>query len=273
VLHASADYDLEWNKPADIYDFNRNKTSISYYGTYTGSCPGNGYSLPCVVTRPDIPEDQGSPPTYQYSYTAAGKLDTVIDPDQIATKNIYDGSDNLQQTTQGNGTGLGLTTVFGYDAEGNVIKTTDPRLIDTTSCYDLARRRIETDHHNGQATTLLAGERIYYDEIGRDTEDDRATSVSGAHACTGSDYGTGGTWQIDRTIDYTLTSKVHIVTDADNKQTITDYDDDDRVWTITDPAGRKTHFQYCVPAFANCAPGTARMISAPLERCSSATGV
>ncbi len=248
VLSVSAIYDQGWNKPTQITDARLKTTTLAYHDNTE-----LGTSLLETATRPQITEGV---PVYKYDYNSNGQLAQVTDPDLIVTHNDYNAAGYLSKTTLDYSTGSGhlnLATSFGYDGQGNVTSTTDPRTILVNSCYDLARRKTEDDHHDGQTSALLAAERTIYDAIGRDQEDDRASGVAGAAACSGQNASTGITWIPVKTTDYTPTSKVKKVTDADGRQTQTFYDNADRISQVWDPLIRKTRFVYCATADANCA--------------------
>jgi len=239
VLHASASWNLTWNKPAQVTDARGNTTILTYYGS------GNGKSLIETVQLPDIPEGT---PYYQYDYDALGRLADVTNPSGIVTRNGYDSGENLTSTTRDYGTGgghLNLKTQFGYDPDGNVNITTDPRNFVTTSIWDADRRKSEDDHHNGNNLAVLdAAEKTLYDAVGRVSDNQRGTAFSGT---------TVTTWLTVKHTTYTPTSKVDTVTDADNSMTSNTYDNGDRLWTVSDPVGRNTHFDYCAPGDPNCA--------------------
>jgi RHS repeat-associated protein len=153
------------------------------------------------------------------------------------TKNGYDSSENLTSTIVDYGSGhLALTTGFGYDANGEVVSTTDPRGNVTETFYDLDRRKTESHHHDGAITAALnAASKTTYDPLGRDVEDDVGTVFSGT---------TVTNWVMDKTTAYTPTSKVASVTDADSRVTTTTYDGADRVSLVTDPVLRQSLTTY-----------------------------
>jgi YD repeat-containing protein len=153
------------------------------------------------------------------------------------TKNGYDSSENLTSTIVDYGSGhLALTTGFGYDANGEVVSTTDPRGNVTEALYDNDRRKTESHHHDGTITaTLNAASKTTYDPLGRDVEDDVGTVFSGTSVTN---------WVMDKTTAYTPTSKVASVTDADSRVTTTTYDGADRVSLVTDPVLRQTLIGY-----------------------------
>src|SRR5262249_12283524 len=131
VLTASATYDQGWNKPTLITNARGKQTILAYYAS------GTGMSLLHTATRPTIAEGT---PVYSFDYTSIGKVNTATVPvatgTGIVTQYSYDGTGNLISTILDPGTGSHkhLTTSFGYDAQGDVISTSDPRLINTTSC-------------------------------------------------------------------------------------------------------------------------------------------
>jgi RHS repeat-associated protein len=233
VISISATWDPTWNKPLSVTDGNGNTTNFAYYASGQ-----NGASEIETATRPAV---SGGNPTYNFSYDSNGKLLTATDPvtssTSITTTNSYDSSEDLLSTIVDSGSGhKNLTTSFAYDAVGNVVTTTDPRGYVTTAMYDADRRKLESDHHDGNAgANLNASARTVYDVVGRDIEDDIATAFSGT---------TVSTWMPVKTTAYTPTSKVASVTDGDSRTTMTTYDNDDRLNVTTDPAGRQTQLTY-----------------------------
>jgi RHS repeat-associated protein len=268
VLHASATWDLNWNKPATVTDARGNVTALLYFpaGSLTGT------SLLEKATRPTIPEGT---PVYLFDYDLAGKLLDMTGPTGIVTHNTYGtvfgASENLVATTVDYNTGTGhlnLETQFGYDADGNVNLKTDPNTNITSTTWDANRRKAEDDHHTG--ATLNAAEKTLYDAVNRVTDDQVGTAFTGT---------TVSTWLTTKHTTYTPTSKVATVTDADSRVTATSYDDDDRTLTVTDPMTRKVHFTYCGAGEPNCAAnqvekeirawgsGNACAVSGTLQEC------
>ncbi len=252
VLHASATWNLTWNKPATLTNARGNMTTFVYVPSGT-----NGYGLLQSATRPAIAEGT---PVYSFTYDAFGKPLSVVTPfssmASVTTANTYDPvTEDLLSTTLDPGTGshVAAVTSFLYDAQGDIRQTTDPRGAVTVSSHDPDRRKTEDDHHDGGLTAVLnAASRTQYDAVGRDYEDDVAKCFDNATTCPASGSAVA-TWIAARKTTYTPTSKVATVTDADSRVTITTYDDGDRVFNIADPLSRSTHFWYCVAARADCA--------------------
>ncbi|HWA91455.1 MAG TPA: RHS repeat-associated core domain-containing protein [Rhizomicrobium sp.] len=240
VLHSSATYNQGWNKPNSVTDARGNQTTLTYHT----SAPGK--SLLDTVRRPMVvPEGTA---VYSFDYDANGKLTDTTGPTGIVTHNVYDTAENLTSATL-DPAGQNITTSFGYDPQGDVVSTTDPRNNVTTAQYDNDRRKTET-HHNkaGAGSDLIAAEKTIYDNLGRATDEEVGSVLSGT---------TVSTWLTTKHTTYTPTSKVATVTDADNRTTTTQYDNADRVLTVTDPltspALRKVHFVYCGAADVDCA--------------------
>jgi len=202
--------------------------------TFTYYASGAGASLMATAIRPADGYGNG-PATYSFSYTSIGKPLTATDPDSITTTNGYDSAGNLTSTTL-DPSHLDIVTQFGYDATGNVTSTTDPRNFVTTSIYDLDRRKLEDDRHNGgSGATLLAASSSVYNAKGDVTDARAGTAFSGT---------TVTTWLVTAHTTYTPTSKPATVTDADTRTVVTAYDALDRVATITDPLGKAVHSTY-----------------------------
>ena len=224
-LNVSAVYDPTWNKPLSITNARGVTTNFTYYAS------GNGASLMATAVRPADGFDNG-PATYSFSYNAAGQVLTAADPDGVVTANSYDGSDNLTSTTL-DPANISIVTQFGYDSTGNVTSTIDPRGYTTTSIFDLDRRKLEDDRHDGSSSAaLLAATQSVYDAQGRVTDTKALKAISPA------------VWIVTAHNTYTPTGKVASVTDADNRTVVTAYDALDRVDTVTDPVGKAVHNDY-----------------------------
>jgi YD repeat-containing protein len=251
-LIVTASWNQTWNKPLWVKTPLGYKTSLQYWAT------GSGKSEVQNATLPD-PDGTGGPLTssvYNYTYDAKGKLATVTDPLGMVTTNAYDSaSENLLSTIVDSASGhLALTTQFAYDADGNVTQTTDPRGNVTVSTYDADRRKLEDDHHDGNAGAALnAVSKTDYDLLGRVADVKQAKCIGTASPCTASGSSVA-TWITSKTNTYTPTGKLATVTDADGRTTTTTvYDNADRTDTVIDPVGRKVHYVYCAPGDANCA--------------------
>jgi RHS repeat-associated protein len=240
VLHASATWDPGWNKPLMVTDANGAKTTLKYYGS------GTGASEIEQATLPPIPEGTA---VYNFDYDpTSGQLADMTGPTNIVTHNDYDPTTHYQTAATldySTGSGhLNLKTQYGYDIDGNVSVTTDPKGNTTSTTWDANRRKVEDDHHQGnQFAAINAAEKTLYDQVNRVTDNQRASSISGSTI----------TWLTTKHTTYTPTSKVATVTDADSRVTAMSYDDDDRTVTVTDPISRKVHFTYCGAGEPNCA--------------------
>ncbi len=238
VISVSATWDQGWNKILTLTDALLNTTTFTYNPTGT-----NGTSEMATAVRPAV---TGGSPTYAFTYDAAGRMLTSTDPvtssTNITTANTYDSSEELASTIVDT-SDLNLTTTYGYDSTGNMTSTVDPRENSTSAnggstsfTYDLDRRKLETDHHNGTLTqSLLASSRTIYDVLGRDIEDDVGTAFSGT---------TVTTWVMAKKTTYTPTSKVATVEDGDLRVTSTTYDGADRASVVTDPVFRQSQTVY-----------------------------
>lgn len=241
VLSVSAVWDQGWNKPTQITDANGNQTNFQYFGSNPGA------SLLETATRPA--DANGNHPIYSFTYDPAGKLLTSTDPvtttTSITTQNTYstDGLKNLL-STQIDPAGKNLKTSFSYNTDGDIATTTDPLNKVTSFTYDNNRRKLESHHHDGNASAPLnQATRTVYDPLGRDTEEDTAKCFDNPTTCPGSGT-TIATWTATKTTTYTPTSKVATVTDADGRVSSTTYDGADRTSVVTDPALRQSKFTY-----------------------------
>ncbi len=173
--------------------------------------------------------------TYGFTYSAAGLPLTATDPDGVATANSYDGAGNLTAAAL-DPAHLNLVTQFAYDDAGDVTAATDPRGNVTTSLYDLDRRKIEDDRHDGNAAAaVIAATQTVYDVLGRVVDEKAGTAFSGTAVTA---------WLTTAHTTYTPVSKPASVTDADSRTVTTTYDALDRVDVVADPIGRKVHNAY-----------------------------
>ncbi|MEI9889147.1 MAG: hypothetical protein WDN08_22110 [Rhizomicrobium sp.] len=144
--------------------------------TFTYYAGGNGASLMASAVRPADGFGNGAA-SYGFTYSAAGLPLTATDPDGVATANSYDGAGNLTAAAL-DPAHLNLVTQFAYDDAGDVTAATDPRGNVTTSLYDLDRRKIEDDRHNGNAAAaVIAAAQTVYDVLGRVVDEEAGTRV------------------------------------------------------------------------------------------------
>lgn len=251
VLHASASWRQDWNKPITVTNARGNTTTLEYYENIPGK------SLLFRATRPAI-DIHGIPttPIYTFVYDLMGKPTDVTGPTNIITHNEYQTNEDPKATTVDYSTGSGhlnLKTQFLYTLDGDPYMVFDPRGNTVVSTFDPNRRKTEDDYHIGNQFGLLdAVTNTVYDEVGRVKEVDAALCFDDVHTCPNSGVSVVTLVATQKTT-YTPTSKVETVTDADNRTTTTTYDAGDRVLTVSDPILRKTHFVYCAAGNANCA--------------------
>ena len=124
---------------------------------------------------------------------------------------------------------LNRTTLYAYDAWGDVISVTDPKDNVTTSAWDAARRLVTT---TSPATAAAPGGVVTtnsYDAEGRLLQAEQSA---------------GGTVLRTASSTWTPTGKLASATDANGNTTRYAYDLLDRQVTLTDAMGRVTDFTY-----------------------------
>ena len=229
-----------WNKPSSITDSMGCLTTFAYVPTGT-----NGTSLLQNATRCK-PDSTQSNPVYLFTFNAYGQTLSTTDPSGLQISNTYDtlaNSSNLLITTL-DPTGVDAPTSYTYDATGNVSTVTDPRNYVTQNQYDADRRETYSYHYNGAVTTsLLSAEHTVYDALGRDTNDQAASAVSGTSVTT---------WQTTKTTSYTYTSKIYRVEDGMGDTTTHAYDKMDRENLVTDPVNRMVGTVYDLAGHTLC---------------------
>ena len=166
-----------------------------------------------VVTKPGAGT---SSPQRTYTYTALGLLQTSQDPEGRVTRFDYEATNGDQVTKRTVDYGhLNLITQFTYDTYGNVVTTTDGNGHLTVTTYDKLRRLTEVDRAIADVVTKYT----YYPDGQVNTISRNLTA------------GSSETTQYS----YTLSGKVHIVTDPLGNTVTTTYDANDRKQTVTAP--------------------------------------
>lgn len=184
-----------------------------------------------------------------YTYNNAGQLLTQTSPSPQNGKvtNTYSGTS--EPASDGDGTipsGLPLTTTdassavtkFGYLKTGDLARVTEPGGLVTSFTYDrLGRTKTKTEAWGGRETTTT----YTYDELSR---------VSKTVLPATGDAITGGrhqqqvvqTYDVDGNV---ATTEVSDVLGADPPRLTTyDYDDHNRMTTVTDPLGNQVAYEY-----------------------------
>ena len=210
------EYHETWNRPTRVEDPEGKVWTMEYD-------PDNGNLL--TITDPHLR-------VTAYTYNARGQVETVTNPEQESARfEYYADTGNLRKIIA-DPDGLALETRFEYDAYGNVSKTTDPNLKETTFVYD--------------AMNLL---RFATDSAGRTTEYQYQPA-----------YGTDSAWsfaplaELARIIDsrgittveygYDALHRPVSETNAIGKTWAWTYDDADRVRSSTDPKGQEITYTY-----------------------------
>lgn len=145
----------EQSLPVELTDQNNNSTTIIYSDEYKGR-PTNvkdaqGRESEATYANINGQENFETVTTLKSpgvdkllifeDHTVTGKPRKVIDQRDNIITNMYDNNDWLIRRTDARG----FTTLFGYDAIGNVIQETDPFNNKTTRTYDsLSRLKTET---------------------------------------------------------------------------------------------------------------------------------
>lgn len=173
------------------------------------------------------------------SYDYWGRLTQKTSPGGLVTTYEYDEAGNLVTETV-DPAGLNLISRYGYDKNGNQTTRTDPRGYTTTTVYDPANRVQTVTGTIGKGTPeVTATATNAYDELGRlksVTNDNQHTSATtfdeAGNVKTRSDA-------LPRTTEYT-------------------YYPDNRPWTVKDPEGRVTTYEY---GFDTSIPGRYTRVS------------
>ncbi|WP_186376321.1 RHS repeat-associated core domain-containing protein, partial [Hyella patelloides] len=158
-----------------------------------------------------------------YTYTAAGLMDTMTDPEGRVTDYEYDLFGRLISTTYALGTADEATVTYEYDAAGNQTAITDENGNRTEFEYDALNRIIKITEADPDGAGALESPitTFDYDAAGNliSTTDSR-----------------------NKTTEYTYDEKNRqiSITDANDEITEFDYDANDNLIEITDAEGRVT---------------------------------
>ncbi|WP_159012053.1 FG-GAP-like repeat-containing protein [Streptomyces sp. NRRL F-5123] len=229
----------------------------SYYAYYLNAADPTDLRNDKVTAVRDARSASATDNTYLtgYTYTADGQVDSVTGPagsgcpTGCKTNRTY--TDGTEPAVGGGTTPAGLlktatngqsggTTAYAYDAQGDLAKTTDPAGLVTAYSYDpIGRILTQTDISDsvpaGATTTYT------YDansRIATRTDPAAGNAVDGTthRARTSYTYTDDGQVQSQTVSD---------LTGGDEARTTTyDYDAQDRVNTLTDPAGLVTNYDY-----------------------------
>ena len=173
------------------------------------------------------PEVIGIRPTTLYTYNSNGQILTVTDPEGKVTLNSYDpATANLLSITEDDGR-LNLTTVFGYDAVGNVTSVRDANGRTINSLYDNELRLIETS----LPAPFSHVTKTEYDEDGRTLKVERETGDPVTP------------WQIT-SFTYDAAGNRILATVPGGHISTYEYDELDRLKKVTDAEGRITETMY-----------------------------
>jgi RHS repeat-associated protein len=188
-------------------DPNKNVTTFTYNAT-TGTL---AKIVQPAVTKPGVGT---STPQQLFTYTAIGLPQTAQDAEGRITQYAYDATyaDEVDQLTIDYGR-LNLVTKYGHDTYGDVTSVTDANGHVTTSIFDKLRRLTEMDG----AVAGVVTKYTYHPDGPMATMARQVTT---------------GTYETT-TYSYTLSDKVHVVTDPLVNTVTTTYDADDRKLTVT----------------------------------------
>ncbi len=198
------------------------------------------------------------------SNTAGGRPQTMVDANGVTTQLVYDARQRLTSRAMSTAAGT-LTTSFGYDAAGNLIKTTLPDGSFLMNTYDTAHRLTqETDALGNYVTYTLDGlgdrtqTNVYpsggttptwqsygkYDALGREY-----LHTAGAGQTTTRQFdGNGNVLAIEDGLNHTTTNtynarnRLATSTDANSGVTTPSYDTNGRIISLYDANGNTTAY-------------------------------
>ncbi len=219
---ATKTYDAVCNVPLTETDFGGRTTTMAINQTT------------CKVTSVTQPLVGGVSPVTTYTYNTLGQVTQKTDPTGLVTQMNYNSppgcgtsctsNGNLESVIVNPGAGnLAITTLFGYDAWGNITTVTDPRGFVHTGEYDAMRRLTQYTAPTGtNAVTKWT-----YDVDGLVSKIERAANAANT------------VWATTQ-YSYYATGRVASMTDADGRVTRYTYDAANRLVFTIDPEARQT---------------------------------
>lgn len=210
-------YDATWAKVKTYQTGNGTTTTNSFD-------PANGNLL--TIQRPMV---GGQTPTVTMTYNARGQMITRTDETGIVTQFNYDVSTEKMTSMVvdfGVSPRLNLTTLFGYDAVGNVTSVTDARANQSTAVFDNLRRLTQE---------TAAAPFSYVTSYGYNANN---MKTSTQRQVTGSPGFQTYTWT------YSAFNRKLTESDPYGRQTVWVYDGKDRLQSMTDAEGRQWQYGY-----------------------------
>jgi RHS repeat-associated protein len=198
------------------------------------------------------------------SHLPGGLPQTIADPNRVATTLAYDVRDRLQSSMVATGAGP-LTTRFGYDGVGNLIRITLPDASALANAYDAAHRLVAIadllGNHVGYAldplgdqtaASLSAGSRLAdrhsagFDALGRLRKDIGGVGQTTSYAYDANGDATATTDPLGRVTRQAFDALDRLVRVADPAGGVATigYDPQDQPVTVTDPNGNATYYVY-----------------------------
>jgi RHS repeat-associated protein len=154
------------------------------------------------------------------TYTANGRVQTVVDPNNHTTSYQYDAQDRAVTVTNADNS----TVLYGYNSQGNATSVTDERSHATTFSFDAMNRPTGSTDSLTNRTTLT------YDSGGNLTVQQLPTPVGQTARTT--------------TYQYDSMDRVTTITAPLSRVTVYGYDSGGNLTKITDPMSRVTSIAY-----------------------------
>jgi RHS repeat-associated protein len=196
-------------------------------------------------------KDDGSFLTTSFTYDARNRLLATTMPDGVKQVNEYTGDFVTHTYYEVAGSPIAqMDARFEYDAEGRVIKQWDARNNLTQFSYDNRGRMVSRTNALGQQDLLTyTNELLTQVEHGRTLADGEGQVTKYLYDGRGRQSqvqlkNDGGAFETIQTTAYDSEDRALRSTDAINRTTITAFDLNGRVASVTDPAGKQTQFFY-----------------------------
>jgi YD repeat-containing protein len=176
-------------------------------------------------------------------YDADGNVTSMTDPLGNVTEYVYDGADRETEEIDAQvydsltASNVNPTTVTSYDGDGNVLTVTDPNGNVTTYTYDAAGREVSELDPNPTNGTASGGPLTTY---AYDAAGNVSSVTDPLSHTTDYDYDALG-----RQTEVMQPTIYDIVTASNvNSTTLTAYDGNTNVLSVTDPNGNETDYAY-----------------------------